>query len=71
MLQICNIPPLETLLRSSLEALRDVFPVHDVPERLHVVGAHVLVVEVVGVLPHVELQQRGHSESALPCWSKS
>ena len=36
----------------------DVRPVRDVPERLDVVGLDVQVVEVEGVLPHVEQEQR-------------
>src|ERR1700691_912996 len=33
-------------------------PVHDVPPRVEVVGAAVLVLEVVGVLPDVDAEQR-------------
>src|SRR6476659_2513008 len=40
------------------EACRDVGPVHDLPERLDPVGLHVPVLQVVGVLPHVEHEQR-------------
>src|SRR5690606_38796609 len=43
----------------ALEAGRDVLPVGDVPERLDVVRLDVEVVEVEGVLPHVEHQDRG------------
>src|SRR5690606_32023216 len=43
---------------SGVEARLDVGPVHDVPDGLDVVGLHVLVVEVEGVLPHVQLEQR-------------
>src|SRR5690606_8199235 len=39
--------------------LRDGVPVHDVPPRLDVVGTAVLVVQVVGVLPDVEAEDRG------------
>src|SRR6478609_374463 len=46
------------LLAGDLEALGDVLPVRDVPRGLDVVGLHVEVVEVEGVLPHVELEQR-------------
>src|SRR5581483_2679578 len=42
----------------ALEALRDVGPVHDLPVRLHPVRLHVLVLAVVGVLPHVEHEER-------------
>src|SRR5271165_20353 len=41
------------------EALCDGVPVDDVPPRVDVVGATVLVLQVVGVLPHVDAQQRG------------
>src|SRR5690349_21656470 len=40
------------------EARRDVGPVHDLPERLDPVRLHVPVLQVVGVLPHVEHEQR-------------
>ena len=40
------------------EALRYVVPVDDVPEGVDVVGAFVLVLEVVGVLPDVAAEQR-------------
>src|SRR5690349_20331712 len=39
--------------------LGDLAPVDDVPERVEVVRALVLVLEVVRVLPHVGAQQRG------------
>src|SRR5687768_3085019 len=40
-------------------AVRHLFPVHHVPPRFDVVGAPVLVLEVVGVLPYVEAEDRG------------
>src|SRR5579884_4531102 len=40
------------------EALGDLGPVDHVPPGLDVVGPAVLVLEVVGVLPHVDAQQR-------------
>src|SRR5262249_2266158 len=40
------------------ETLGDVVPVDDVPESVDVVGALVLVLEVVGVLPDVAAEQR-------------
>ena len=40
------------------EALRDLRPVHDVPPRVDVVRAAVLVLQVVGVLPDVDAEQR-------------
>src|SRR5436853_1926023 len=41
-----------------VEALRHLVPVDDVPPRLEVVRALVLVLEVVGVLPDVDADQR-------------
>src|SRR5437016_567276 len=40
------------------EVLRDLAPVHDVPPRLDVVRADILVLQVVRVLPHVQPQDR-------------
>ena len=48
--------------RAAVEARAAFCPVGDVPERLHVVGLDVDVVEVEGVLPHVELQDRDGAE---------
>ncbi len=45
-------------LGSAVEALRDLVPVDDVPERVEVVGALVLVLQVVGVLPDVDAEER-------------
>ena len=39
----------------ALEALGNVRPVRDLPERFDVVGLHVHVVQIEGVLPHIEL----------------
>src|SRR3954451_20448742 len=56
-------PACRTLLAARLlVALADLVPVHDVPPRLEVVRALVLVLEVVGVLPDVDAEQGG-----LPC----
>src|SRR5204863_8782493 len=41
------------------EAARDLGPVNDVPPRVDVVRAPVLVLEVVGVLPDVHAEERG------------
>src|SRR5262245_30254021 len=38
-------------------ALGDLVPVHHVPPRLEIVAAAVLIVEIVGVLPHVIAKQ--------------
>lgn len=40
-----------------VEALSDSLPVDDLPDGLEVVGADVLVLEVVGVLPDINAQQ--------------
>ena len=37
------------------------FPVYYAPEGIDVVGAFVLIIQVVGMLPNVEAQQRGQS----------
>src|SRR5204863_1028091 len=42
----------------STEALVDLVPVDDVPPGSDVVGTTVLVLQVVGVLPHVEAENR-------------
>src|SRR5690606_37107858 len=46
------------LAACGLEPLRNICPVSNVPESLHVVGTHVEVVKVVRVLPHIQHQQR-------------
>src|SRR2546421_13085236 len=43
-------------LQGGLVATVDLVPVDDVPERLDVLGPPVLVLEVVGVLPHVQAE---------------
>ena len=50
--------------------LGDLGPVDDVPPRVDVVGAAVLVLQVVGVLPHVDAQQRSLAgrRSGCPGW---
>src|SRR5699024_5024892 len=50
------------LRHGTVEACSGVGPVDDVPPGLDVVGLDVLVVEVEGVLPHVELPNRGAAE---------
>src|SRR2546421_3826073 len=47
------------ILSERREALGDLRPVDHVPPRIDVVGAPVLVLEVVGVLPHVHPEQGG------------
>jgi hypothetical protein len=53
----------ESQTPGALEPARDVGPVEDVPDRLHVLGAPVLVLQVVRVLPRVDDEER---HSALP-----
>jgi len=53
----CGVVP-PGLLLGGLVELGDLRPVDDVPEVLHVLGAPVLVLEVVGVLPDVEGEDR-------------
>src|ERR1700686_575511 len=38
-------------------ALPDSLPVQNVPPRLEIVGAAVLIVEIIGVLPHIAAEQ--------------
>ena len=45
------------LAACSLKSLGHVAKVHDLPHRLQVVGSHVLVLQVVRVLPHVYAKQ--------------
>src|SRR5688572_29840569 len=45
------------LLRVFREALPDELPVDYVLECLHVIGATILIFEIVGVLPHVHAEQ--------------
>src|SRR5262249_56234653 len=44
--------------QTSAEALVDLCPVHDVPPRVDVVGAAVLVLQVIRVLPDVDAEHR-------------
>lgn len=48
-------------LAGVLQAVVDVGPVDDVEEGLHVVGAQVLVLEVVSMFPYVQSQQWNQS----------
>ena len=48
------------LLRIS-KPLCDVFPVGNVPDGLDIVRTNILVLEVVGVLPYVDAEQRNQS----------
>ena len=49
-------PALEstTILLRRFEFRRDDIPIHDIPPRADVVGAAVLIYEIVGMLPHIE-----------------
>ena len=40
------------------EALRYFIPVYDVPERRYVIGAAVLILQVIGMFPHVHTEDR-------------
>src|SRR6202012_386700 len=40
------------------EALLDFLPVHNAPPRADVIGSPVLILQIVGVLPHVETHHR-------------
>ena len=46
-----------------LQAAFDDFPVYDVPQFPHVFGAAVLVVEIIGVFPHVDTVEGCHAVS--------
>ena len=45
-------------MRSDLVILRDLVPIHHVPPRLDVIGPAVLVIEIIGVLPDVDAEDR-------------
>ena len=45
------------LLLSLLESLADILPVGDIPDGFHVVGTHVLILQVICVLPHIDAKQ--------------
>lgn len=47
------------------EAVGDSLPVDDVPDGVEVVGADVLVLEIVGVLPDINSQKRDQSSGGL------
>src|SRR5437660_6352414 len=55
-------PPENTLCSSSGfglgEALRDRAPVHDVPPGIDIIGAFVLVLQIIGVFPDVDTDDR-------------
>ena len=53
------------MLAGVSETLLHFFPVHNVPEGLDVVALDVLVLEVEGVLPHVEEEQRDEGEGVV------
>src|SRR5690625_7393880 len=69
--RISTLFPYSTLFRSraasSLEPRLDIRPVHDVPDRLDIISLHVLIIQVEGVLPHIQLEQRdrGHRHTVL------
>ena len=43
------------------QPLGDVLPVRDLPDRLHIVGTHVLVLQVVSMLPDVDAKEGNES----------
>lgn len=43
---------------SALQALADILPVHQIPPRLDVVSLDVQVIQVEGMFPHVQHEQR-------------
>ena len=51
-------PALAIFLLCLFEVSVDRFPVHDVPEGGDIVGAPVLVLQIVRVLPHVQPEDR-------------
>src|ERR1043166_7242961 len=52
-----------------LEALADILPVHHLPEGLHPIPLHVLVLHVVGMLTHVEHEERHGAVPDVAWWS--
>ena len=53
------------MLASFRETTLYFFPIDNVPEGVNVVALHVLVLQVEGVLPHVEEEQRDHGEGVI------
>src|SRR5579864_4401403 len=51
-------PGADSGLSPGVEQPRDLGPVDDVPPGLEVCGTLVLILEVIGVLPHVDAEQR-------------
>lgn len=45
-------------LYSCCEPLAHIVPVHHIPNGLHVIRSHILVLQVVGMLPHIYSKQR-------------
>src|SRR4030095_13350217 len=58
LLKKCGRLEIEVQGANLLETLADVLPVHELPEGLHPVPLHVRVLQVVGVLPHIEHEKR-------------
>jgi hypothetical protein len=48
-------------LQSSLVTLLNILPVHNAPNGLEVIGANILVLEIVGVLPDIDTKERNKS----------
>jgi len=54
---VLNLAPMPTRGEGlAAQILRDVIPVHDVPESPHIVGSGIAVIDIIGVLPDIERQ---------------
>ena len=49
--------------RDFLEAVFDYFPVDDFPKIVQMVGSSVLIIQIVGMFPDIEAQERFHALS--------
>merc|ERR1712144_194987 len=49
------------LFSGTRETLADVLPVRHLPNRIHIVWSHVLVLQIVCVLPNVNAEQRNQA----------
>jgi hypothetical protein len=54
-----RLPALATLFLCRREATSDLFPVQCIPPGGRVIGPAILVLEVIGVFPHVQAEDRG------------
>src|SRR4051812_4638078 len=64
-----------TPFRSVLGAvvLRDLSPIHHIPPGLDVIGPAILVIEIIGVFPDIDAEQRGIAlhQRAILVWCRS